>query len=36
MLKKLLIVLALTVVAVAGSGCIILDPPTRYHHKSNR
>ncbi len=36
MLKKLLIVLALSVVAVAGSGCIVLDPPERYHRHSHR
>jgi hypothetical protein len=35
MLKKLVIVLALAIVAVAGSGCIVTDPPTRYRHHSN-
>lgn len=36
MLKRLVIVLALAVVAVAGSGCIVTDPPERYRRHSNR
>ncbi len=34
-MKKLLLVLALAVVAVAGSGCIVLDPPPKYRDHRN-
>lgn len=31
MLKRLLLVLALAVVAAAGSGCIVIENPPKYH-----
>lgn len=31
-MKKLLLVLALALVAAAGSGCIVLESPPKYRH----